>query len=111
MSKLPNQPGSKLSMDFYTFPNGAELLVVHDDFSRYPIVTPVKSTALRNVENELNIILETFGIPAVIRTDNGPPFNGKNGLPIPTRWVFDIGKSPTPGLKLTGKSPVPGPCW
>ena len=77
MSKLPNQPWSELSMDFYTFLNGAELLVVHDDFSRYPIVTAVNSTAFCNVGNELNVILTAFGIPAIIRTDNGPPFNGK----------------------------------
>ena len=88
MSKLPDQPWSELSMDFYTFPNGAELLVVHDDFSRYPIVTPVKSTAFRNVENELNVILAAFGIPAVIRTDNGPPFNGKEWAAYSNKMGF-----------------------
>ena len=64
-------------MDFYTFSNGEELLVVSDDYSRFPVVVPVKSTAFRYVERELTNILSLFGIPVEIQTDNGPPFNGK----------------------------------
>ena len=77
MSSLPNEPWSELSMDFYTFSNGEELAVIIDDYSRYPIAVPVQSTAFRYVESELNNIFALFGVPVVIRTDNGPPFNGK----------------------------------
>jgi len=77
MSKLPEEPWSELSMDFYTLSSGEELLVIIDDHSRFPIVQTIKSTSFKYVKSKLDDILSTFGIPDVIRTDNGPPFNGK----------------------------------
>jgi len=70
MSELPSRPWQKLSCDFYgPLPNGHQYLVIMDDFSRFPVVEEVSSTASK------------FGIPKVLKSDNGPPFNG-----------FEIGK-------------------
>ena len=55
----------------------AELLVVMDDYSKFPVVVEVTSTAFRNVKPELDNILSQYGILEVIETDNGPPFNGE----------------------------------
>ena len=89
MSKLPNEPWMELSMDFYTFPDSTELLVVMDDYSRYPVVAEVSSTAFRFVEKALGGILSEFGVPVTIRTDNGPPFNGKDFAAYAAKMGFN----------------------
>uniref|UniRef100_A0AAY5KA75 Gypsy retrotransposon integrase-like protein 1 n=1 Tax=Esox lucius TaxID=8010 RepID=A0AAY5KA75_ESOLU len=76
MSDLPIEPWSEVSVDFTgPFPSGDYLLVVVDDHSRYPEVQIVKSTAATAVIHKLDKIFSTFGIPKIVKTDNGPPFN------------------------------------
>lgn len=77
MSKFPEKPWSERSMYFYTLSNGRELLVLIDDHSRFPIVQAISSTSFRHLKPKLDDIISTYGIPDVIWTDNGPPFNGK----------------------------------
>ena len=77
MSPLPAGPWKELSADFCgPFPSGEYLLVVIDDYSRYPVVRTTRSTSARAVIPILDDIFSMFGIPGVLRTDNGPPFNG-----------------------------------
>ena len=52
-------------------------MVVIDDFSRFPVTEIVKSTAFSQVGPKLNHMLSMFGVPKLIKTDNGLPFNGK----------------------------------
>jgi hypothetical protein len=43
-SKMPERAWIELVMDFFgPFPNGSELMVIMDEFSRYPVVEEVKS--------------------------------------------------------------------
>ncbi len=78
MSKLPSTPWENLSIDFAgPFPTGDYLLVVIDDYSRYPEVEVIQSTAARSVIPKLDAIFSRQGIPANLKSDNGPPFNGK----------------------------------
>jgi hypothetical protein len=77
MTALPERPWQMVSIDFYTLPSGEELLVVSDDFSRYPAVEVVAGTAFQQVKPKLEHILATFGVPEIIKKDNDPPFNGK----------------------------------
>ena len=89
MSKMPEKAWTELSMDFYTIPDFTELLVVIDDFSRFPVVVPTQSTAFKFVEEKLIDILSTFGVPVVIRTDNfTSPFNGKDFAAFAERMGF-----------------------
>ena len=76
-TKLPEGPWEEISVDFYSLPNGAELLVVIDDYSKFPLVEPVPSTSGQHVCKTLDKIFAMFGTPLVVRSDNGPPFNGK----------------------------------
>ena len=76
-SLLPNGPWEDLSVDFYTRPNGEEIMVTIDDFSRFPVAEIVRSTAFSQVWPKLNHLLAMLGIPKTIKTDNGPPFNGR----------------------------------
>ncbi|XP_014677756.1 PREDICTED: uncharacterized protein K02A2.6-like [Priapulus caudatus] len=75
MTKLPDRPWSEVSVGFNgTLPQGEYLLVVIDNYSRFPEVEIVNSTATRTVIPVLDKIFSSRGIPDVVKTDNGPPF-------------------------------------
>src|SRR5664279_966221 len=78
MSPLPPSPWQHLSMDFCgPLPTGEMLMVVIDDYTRYPVVEVINSTSANTVIATLDRILSLFSIPTEIRTDNGPPFNSE----------------------------------
>ena len=78
MSEIPKGPWQDVSIDFTgPFPSGEYLLVVVDEYSRFPEVEIVTSTAATTVIPKLDKIFSCLGIPAVAKTDNGPPFNGQ----------------------------------
>ena len=77
ITKLPQSPWKEVSVDFKgPFPSGEYLLVIVDDFSRFPEVEIVSSTSARAVIPKLDAVFARQGIPDVVKTDNGPPFNG-----------------------------------
>ena len=78
MSPLPKGPWQELSVDFKELSTGGYLLVVTDDYTRYPLVDVIQTVSFRVVEPRLNKMFAEFGIPEVLRSDNGPPFNGKD---------------------------------
>ena len=89
MSPLPHGPWQELSMDFCgPFPNGDYLLVVVDDYSRYPEVEILRSTSAKAVVPHLDSIFARQGIPDVVRTDNGPPFNSESFQMFATHLGF-----------------------
>ena len=72
---LPSEPWTCLSMDFSgPFPSGDYLLIVVDDYSRFPEVEIVKSTSASSVIPKLENIFARQGFPTTVKTDNGPPF-------------------------------------
>ena len=78
MSELPNAPWTEVSCDFGHLDNGQYLLVITDEYSRYPIVDIVDSTSANSVIPKLDKVFAEFGIPQTLKTDNGPPFNSKD---------------------------------
>ena len=80
MTPLPSGPWKMLAMDFLgPFPSGYFLLVVIDEYSRFPEVEIVKSTSAKSVIPKLDAIFARQGMPDELMTDNGPPpppFNG-----------------------------------
>ena len=78
MSPLPRAPWTELSMDFGQISPNHFLFVVIDEYSRFPFVEIVNSTSAHAVIPKLDSILTLRGIPEVIKSDNGPPFNGEN---------------------------------
>ena len=75
---LPNGPWECLSMDFYgPMPSGEYVLVVIDEYSRFPEIDITTSTSANAMLPKLDRILSSFGIPISIKTDNGPPFTSK----------------------------------
>ena len=77
MSTLPDQPCEEMSVDF-AHVDGEILLLVIDDYSRFPFVEPVSSEAASAVIPKLDKICAWFGRPNVLKSDNGPPFNGQD---------------------------------
>ena len=75
MSPTPKGPWLQASADFCgPFPTGETVLVVLDAYSKYPEVEIIPSTAAKDALPALERIFATHGIPEVLKTDNGPPF-------------------------------------
>ena len=76
MTPVPDHPWQQISADFCgPLPSGEYLLTVTDQYSKYPVVEIVSSTAADVVITRLEKIFAMFSYPSVIKTDNGPPFN------------------------------------
>ena len=77
MTPLPSAPWKEVAVDFAgPFPTGEYIMVVTDEFSRFPEVEILTSTSARAVIPKLDAIFARQGIPEVLKSDNGPPFNG-----------------------------------
>lgn len=62
-------------MDFLgPIENQKYLFVIHDDYSRYPIVEVLNNLQADTVIDSFDKIISMFGVPSEVRTDNGPPF-------------------------------------
>ena len=60
------------------FPTGEYLLVVIDAYLRFPEVEIVKSTSAVSTIAKFQRIFATHGLPHIIKSDNGPPFNSSD---------------------------------
>ena len=77
MEPLPKNEFDKISVDFKgPFRDGKYALVFLDLRSRWPDVCIVSSTAFKTVKKAFDSYFATYGTPRVIKSDNGPPFNG-----------------------------------
>ena len=95
-SKLPERPWQRVSADFWgPLANGEHLLVVIDDYSRYPEVEITSNTSGRATIPLLDKIFATHGIPEVVKTDGGPPFNGHEFAAY-ARWAGFMHQKTTP---------------
>ena len=76
MTDLPAHPWSEVSVDFTgPLPSGEYLLVVTDAYSRFPEVEIIKSTSFKSTVPKLDAIFARHGVPDILKSDNGPPFN------------------------------------
>ena len=77
MTPLPSAPWKEVAVDFAgPFPSGDYIMVVTDEFSRFPEVEILTSTSAKAVIPKLDAIFARQGKPDVLKSDNGPPFNG-----------------------------------
>jgi len=76
-SPLPKRgQWDEISVDFCgPMPSGEYFMVVICDYCRYPVVEKLNSVSAQAVIPLLERIFGLFGIPNVVRSDNGSPFN------------------------------------
>ena len=77
MSRLPDQPCEEMSV-YFAHVDAETLLILIDDYSRFPFIEPVTSEAACAVIPKIDKIFAMFGTPDVLKSDNGPPFNGQD---------------------------------
>ena len=75
--EVPARPWIKIGMDFFQDDSGQKFLIVADYFSKFPFIFPVASTHHQKMLRYLRDLFSTEGVPSVVMTDNGPPFNGE----------------------------------
>ena len=75
--KVPPGPWVKIGVDFFQDHLGKKHLIVADYFSKFPYVFPVASAHHFKTITHLRELFAAEGVPAVIMSDNGPPFNGE----------------------------------
>ena len=78
MTELPTKKWSSLAADFYgPLPSGDYLLVVMDEYSRFPEVDIIKSLSSNTVIPVLDKLFASRGTPDKFKTDNGTPFQSE----------------------------------
>ena len=86
MTDLPARPWSEVSADVTgPLPSGEYLLVVTDAYSRFPEVEIIKSTSFKSIVPKLHAIFARHGVPDILKSDNGPPFNSHEFV-APSKW-------------------------
>lgn len=90
MSSLPDHPWHSIAADhFGPSPTGEYLLVVSDEYSRFPIVATIPSTSSSPTIRTLRNLFSMFGIPSKLKTDNGPPFTSNEFKQFANEYGFD----------------------
>ena len=73
-SPLPNYPWQVVGTDFFEL-DKKHYLVVVDYFSRYPEIVKMSSTTSTCTIVALKNIFARYGIPEIVRSDNGPQYS------------------------------------
>ena len=98
MNVLPPSPWHTVHIDFCgPFPTGEYLLVVIDAYSRFPEVDVVSSTSAKVTVPKLERIFATHGIPHILKSDNGPPFPGREFY----AFMKELGTKHKPSIPLS----------
>jgi transposase InsO family protein len=97
---VPEKPNDVWTVDFkgywYTLlKERCEPLTVRDDFSRFVLCASVPANSrTETIRGEFERLFEIYGLPAIIRSDNGPPFSSSNaplGLSCLSAWWIALG--------------------
>ena len=75
--EVPPRPWVKIGVDFFQDHLGKKHLIVADYFSKFLYMIPVASAHHFKTITHLRELFAVEGIPAVLISDNGPPFNGE----------------------------------
>ena len=84
---LPDYPWQVIGSDLLQVKNDHYLLTA-DCFSRYPEVTKVTSTTSAAVLSALKTQFARFGIPEIVRSDNGPQYDSAEFAEFTKQYGF-----------------------
>lgn len=73
-SLLPERPWVKIGMDL-CYMNGKDYVVVVDYFSRWLEIVNLEDTTTATLVQKVKNIFARWGIPEIVRSDNGPQFS------------------------------------
>ena len=89
-----NRPFSRIHADFFYFDSRTYLLVV-DSYSKWLEIEVMKyGTDANKVIKKFLVIFARFGLPDVLVTDGGPPFNSSHFCSFMQRQGINVMKSP-----------------
>ncbi|KAJ1123128.1 hypothetical protein NDU88_001601 [Pleurodeles waltl] len=71
----PTAPWQRASADFGSLTDGSYMMIIVDDYSRYPEVEFIRTTAAANVIPKVEKMMASHGLFGEIRMDNRPPFS------------------------------------
>ena len=78
MLNLPRVTWINLSINFFgPLTSGQYLMVITDEYSRFPIVEVVRCAAAEQVIQVEENVFCTYGYPEVVKSYNGSPFNSQ----------------------------------
>ncbi|XP_064475528.1 uncharacterized protein K02A2.6-like [Ornithodoros turicata] len=93
-STLPQRPWETIGMDLF-YANGRSYLVVVDYFSKFFELSRLKTTTSANVIAKIRPMFARFGVPDVVRSDNGPQFaSGEFQRFLSTQGIKHVTSSP-----------------
>ena len=75
--EVPPRPWVKMGVDFFQDYLGKKYLILADYFSKFPYVFPVASAHHFKTITHLRELFAAEGIPAIVMSNSGPPFNGE----------------------------------
>lgn len=78
---------NKVGMDLFEI-NNKKYLIVVDYFSKYPEIVLLNSSNSSSVITHLKSIFARHGIPNIVISDNGPPFNSKELSDFMREWYI-----------------------
>ena len=100
-SQLPNYPRQKVATDLFEH-NGKHYITVVDFYSRYLELIELRSQTAAHVINTLKAIFARHGIPAEVRSDNGPCYAAHDFQLFAKSYGFN---------HVTSKSALPASKW
>ncbi|UYV62028.1 K02A2.6-like [Cordylochernes scorpioides] len=80
-----NYPFKKIGVDLFEI-EGRKYLGIVDYYTKYPEVFELRSTKAEMVIEKLKEVFARFGVPEIMMTDNGPPFQSTEMMEFAKEW-------------------------
>jgi len=77
-TEIPNRKWKLVSIDFSSMtPSGDYILVLVCEYARYPILRFTRNMTSTTVIKAMKQVFQVYGVPEIIKSDNGPCFASK----------------------------------
>nr|XP_037272794.1 uncharacterized protein K02A2.6-like [Rhipicephalus microplus] len=83
----PERPWRRLGIDLFHL-EGRDYVLIVDYYSRFPEIVTLGTSSAKAVVAAVKSCFARFGIPDVVRTDNGPQFSSKEFADFATAYRF-----------------------
>ena len=87
VGEIPSRPWEFVSTDLFTF-HGDDYLLIVDSYSRFIEIAKLTNTSSNTVIQHTKSIFARHGIPATLRSDNGPQYSSDEFKTFSKEWGF-----------------------